>query len=253
MAENSDIEWTTHTFNPWWGCTKISAGCSLCYASTHANRFGDWWGPNAQRKFMGDAHWLMPIRWNKKAAKLGVRHRVFCASMSDVFERHADPDINDVMDRCRRRLWNLIDMTPPLDWLLLTERPENVNDMMPASWFGALPGNIWMGVTAEDQAMADARVPILASQIHAYQKFVSYEPALAPVDLTKWLWAIDWVICGGERAHNARPMDEAWARSMRDQCHDNDARFFYKQKMDANGKKVSMPRIDGKRYAEVPA
>src|SRR4051812_17878872 len=104
MAKNSTIEWTHHTFNPWWGCTKVSPGCKHCYAETWARRVGqDLWGARAHRRELSDAYWREPLAWNAQAFRLGERHRVFCASMADVFEDRRD------LDAKRERLWQLID------------------------------------------------------------------------------------------------------------------------------------------------
>lgn len=121
MAKNSRIEWTTHTFNPWWGCVKVSPACKHCYAESWAKRVGsNVWGIKAERRFFGDKHWSEPVKWNAAAAASGMRARVFCASMADVFEDRRDLDVH------RIRLWKLIEATPRLDWLLLTKRPEIV-------------------------------------------------------------------------------------------------------------------------------
>src|SRR5215831_14997448 len=114
MAENSKIEWTDHTFNPWWGCTKVSPACEHCYAEAWAKRVGQQvWGPKSLRRTFGDKHWHEPVKWNRDAEKSDVRRRVFCASMADVFEKRKD------LDAQRIRLWGLIESTPALDWLLL--------------------------------------------------------------------------------------------------------------------------------------
>src|SRR5258706_11693920 len=100
MGQNSRIEWTHHTFNPWWGCARVSAACKNCYADTWARRLGlDLWKPGAERRFFSDEHWRQPIRWNEEAVKKGIRRRVFCASMADVFEARSD------LDALRDRLW----------------------------------------------------------------------------------------------------------------------------------------------------
>src|ERR1700751_4511734 len=102
--ENSKIEWTHHTFNPWWGCMKVSEGCKNCYAETLDVRMnsGAHWGPNSSRKPMSEAYWKQPEKWDTAARLAGRRDRVFCASMADVFEDH--PDIIET----RRRLFFLI-------------------------------------------------------------------------------------------------------------------------------------------------
>src|SRR5258706_450821 len=101
MGERTDISWTDHTFNPWWGCTKVGPGCDHCYAEALALRFGTRWGVGQPRRFFGDKHWNEPRRWHKKALAVGNRRRVFCASMADVFD-------NEVEQEHRERLWSLI-------------------------------------------------------------------------------------------------------------------------------------------------
>lgn len=165
MGENSKIEWTDHTFNPWIGCSKVHAGCQFCYAERDMdNRLGKAkWGPQGTRVLTGDANWRKPLKWNREAEAAGVRKRVFCASLADIFEdwqgvmrgkgggylHHADKwhrsqggstyiELSDIaigksrvtMADVRARLFSLIDATPWLDWLLLTKRPENVRRML---------------------------------------------------------------------------------------------------------------------------
>lgn len=248
MAENSAIEWTDHTFNPWWGCTRVSPACNHCYAETLAKRFGTGWGDKADRKFFGDKHWNDPLRWNRSAERSGVRARVFCASMADVFE--ARPELAEQ----RMRLWNLIDNTPMLDWLLLTKRPENVRDMVPTGWLteygmpaemgggrvGNWPANAWVGTTVENQRYADERIPHLL-EVPAPVLFLSCEPLLGPLDLSRYLpgdracWdgpeprTIGWVIAGGESGRGARPMHPEWARDLRDAATAAGVAFLFKQ------------------------
>ena len=105
---------------------KVSPGCKHCYAETWAKRIGSAvWGPNATRRELSDTYWRQPLAWNSEALRLKQRRRVFCASMSDVFEDRRD------LDDKRERIWSLIDETPQLDWLLLTKRPENVARLAP--------------------------------------------------------------------------------------------------------------------------
>lgn len=175
MAETT-IQWTatpdaagvTHdgfTFNPWSGCSKVAEGCRWCYAEVNysVKIRGVKWGANGNRVLASDSMWKQPLAWNRKAAAAGVRLKVFCASLADVFEDWPGPITHHqggrvklspkgrygpedniypnrdltaewrfvTLDDCRRRLFALIDATPHLDWLLLTKRPENVRRMMP--------------------------------------------------------------------------------------------------------------------------
>ena len=225
MARDSSIEWTHHTFNPWWGCAKVSPACRNCYAEMWAKRVGqDVWGSKNDRRFFTDTHWGEPLKWNREATAANQRKRVFCASMADVFERRA------VLNPWRERLWDLITATPMLDWLLLTKRPQNIEAMTRWS-VGQWPANVWLGATVENQHWADVRMHQLL-QHDSRVRFLSCEPLLGPVDLSQWIGgnqSIDWVIAGGESGAKARPMNPAWVRSLRDQCNQAGIAFHFKQ------------------------
>lgn len=222
MGENSKIEWTTHTFNPWWGCTKVSEACKHCYAETWAKRLGQKvWGPKVERRTMSDNHWKQPLKWNRDAENTSDRPRVFCASMADVFE-----DRSELVEP-RTRLFNLIEATPNLDWLLLTKRPQNVKTM--AKWDQDWPDNVWLGTTVELQTRADELLPFLAD-IPAKVRFISAEPLLGPLDLRPWMGStIDWVITGGESGPKARPASPKWFRDIHTQCMEQSVAFHFKQ------------------------
>lgn len=221
MGKFSTIEWTHHTFNPWWGCTKVSPACKHCYAETWAKRVGqDLWGAKSDRRFFTEAHWKEPLKWNELARHAGERHRVFCASMADVFEARTE------LNEWRERLWELISKTPNLDWLLLTKRPQRVKDHVP--WTTEWPSNVWLGATVESQRWAEERIPeLLANRAHVH--FLSCEPLLGPVNLTQWKAGVDWVIAGGESGHYARPTHPNWITSLRDQCIEFEIAFHFKQ------------------------
>lgn len=250
MGVTTGITWTDHTFNPVWGCAHVSPGCANCYAETFAQRTGyDVWGAKGARRTFGERYWAQPLRWNAHAEAAGIRERVFCASMADVFEDHS------VWNTERPKLWGLIQATPWLDWQILTKRPENIPGMLPALWGDGWP-NVWLGVSVEDQQRADARVPRLIS-IPAAVHFLSCEPLLGPVLIPhRWLvpvanlceyygrtgresdralaqilrgavrkldpsyrrWFIDWVIIGGESGPGFRAMDPVWASSIAETC-----------------------------------
>ena len=222
MGKNSKIEWTHHTFNPWWGCTRVSAACVHCYAETWSKRLGKkLWGPKAPRRFLSDAYWMEPIKWNREAKQQGYRARVFCASMADVFEARSD------LNASRERLWKLIEETPQLDWLLLTKRPERILKTVP--WLANWPKNVWIGTTVEDQESAEQRLPHLAT-VPAVVRFISAEPLLSNLKISKWLGSsINWVITGGESGPHARPSSPSWFRSLRKQCKQADVPFHFKQ------------------------
>lgn len=266
MAETT-IEWTAtpgpdgtlhagFTFNPFVGCTKVSPACDHCYAESWAKRTGQaalWQG---ERRRTTAANWREPLKWNRRAEKLGVRLKVFCASLADVFDNQVPPE-------WREDLWGLISETQHLDWLLLTKRPQNILKMMPGAamgicethqrdlWLGGWP-NVWLGTTAENQEQLAIRGWAL-SQVSAAVRFISYEPALGPLNArevtNRWgtVWdaltgrilhgiggpasvgAIDWVIAGGESGPGAREMDDAWAEDLIAQCSAAGTAFFMKQ------------------------
>ncbi len=241
MGENSEISWTHHTQNWWIGCTALSAACDHCYAEAMVKRFG---GDFAMRRRTSPANWRKPLAWNRKAAALAERHRVFSNSLSDFFDNQAAPE-------WRAEAWSIIKATQHLDWLLLTKRPQNIAKMLPPDWGDGYP-NVWLGTTAENQEEADRRIPHLLA-VPARVRFLSCEPLLGPLDIAwslsrnpieiaagflqrgrfspglETLRPIDWVIAGGESGHHARPMHPDWLRSLRDQCAISTIPFHMKQ------------------------
>lgn len=223
MGKQTGISWTDHTFNPWWGCVKVSPACDSCYAETWAHRTGhEVWGKNAPRRFFGDRHWQEPLHWNEQARKSGVRRRVFCASMADVFEGRLE------LDDARVRLWKLIEETPSLDWLLLTKRPHNIKLMIPPRWLESPEPNAWFGITAEDEGNAQRRLSILRDIPNA-MPWVSYEPALGPIDWAPYMDFLKWIIFGGESGTNPRKSEAQWASNTLVQCREAGIAFFNKQ------------------------
>ena len=252
MSEKSNIAWTSSTFNPWIGCTKVSPGCDGCYAEAldHRMQFGGatHWGAGVPRYRTKDSNWRKPLEWNKKAAASGAPWRVFCASLADVFD-------NEVPSEWRTDLWNLIDATPNLSWLLVTKRIANAHRMVPIHWYHreAFPPNVRILITVCNQEEADRDIPRLLAV--PCKNGISYEPALGPVDWTPWLRdgvpskeqidcergahylrhgspRLDWIIVGGESAqagHTARPFNHAWARSTIEQCKASGVPVFVKQ------------------------
>jgi protein gp37 len=234
MAAETKIAWADATFNPWVGCQKVSAACDHCYAESWAKRSGHpelWTG---DRRRTTEANWQGPIKWNRAAEKAGVRKRVFCASLADVFD-------NQVPDGWRSDLFALIEDTPSLTWMLLTKRPQNIAKMIWPKWDSGLPSNIWLGTTAENQTEFDRRYPYLAA-VPAHVHFVSYEPGLEPLSIRDAYPVPDWIIVGGESGPKARPFDLGWARTVRDQCKASGVAFFFKQ----GG---SRPILNGARFA----
>lgn len=211
------------------------------------------WGPHGARQRTSRAYWRKPLVWDRAAAASGQRHRVFCASLADVFDNH-----DSILSEWRADLWRLIWETPHLDWMLLTKRPGNIAKMLPPDWGGGY-ANVWLGCTVVNQAETDRDTPKLL-EVPAAVRFLSMEPLLGPVSLidrdpTKlatgtaakpenrvyvsllrgWgmgrhrLPGLDLVIVGGESGHGARAMHPDWVRSLRDQCVAAGTAFFFKQ------------------------
>lgn len=226
MGENSKIEWTDHTFNPWIGCTKVSPACDFCYAEDlMANRYKKAnWGPGEDRVRTSPANWQQPRRWNRQAISDGARPFVFCASLADVFDNEVDP-------LWRRDLFKLIEETPQLIWLLLTKRIGNVAKMTdPEAGNPLLPRNVALGATLANQEEYDRdrlKLRDAAERCGPLFTFASIEPMLGPVVLDRY--APDWIICGGESGRHARTMDPAWARALRDSARRLGRAFFMKQ------------------------
>lgn len=227
MAENSLIEWTDHTFNPWMGCTKVGPGCDHCYAEALATtRLGVPWGAGQPRRRTAPGNWAKPRQWNRNADAFAEQHgrkqRVFCASLADVFDNEVDP-------AWRADLFALIAETPNLDWLLVTKRIGNVAKMLAALGMECLPVNVWLGITVVNQDEADRDIPKLLA-VHAPIRFLSIEPLLGAIILrTEWLEALDWAIVGGESGQDARHLPPDLPRSLRDQCAASGVSFLFKQ------------------------
>lgn len=226
MSRDSGIEWTDHTFNPWWGCVKVAQGCKNCYAETFANRYGHKvWGPKSERRFFGVKHWNEPIHWNDAAAKAVKPAKVFCGSMCDVCE-----DRHDLVEP-RKRLRDLIERTHWLRWQLLTKRPENFGLF---GWGGEFPANVWVGASAAQQDELDRNVGYL-NRVDAVVRFLSLEPLIGPIDLGRVFNCsendaeIHWVIVGGESGPGARPFDTTWLPTIIRQCRESKVPLFIKQ------------------------
>lgn len=260
MGTDTKIEWAHHTFNPWIGCAKVSEGCSHCYAERFGKRVGVTWG--GERRMTST--WSQPRRWNRQAYenqaawRAGVRPRVFCGSLCDVFDPVVDDD-------WRHQLMTLIHDCTNLRWLLLTKRPDQARDYF--THFGDMSrtDHVWIGTSVEDQATADERIPHLLQIPCVAGRFLSCEPLLGPVNLRSiprpdrfhrqaqgwesWLAGeLHWVIAGGESGPQARPMHPDWVCSLRDQCQGTGISFFFKQWGEwcpRGPKSLGYPSVDG--------
>lgn len=244
MGAGTKIQWAHYTFNPWRGCQKVSPGCANCYAERQSKRnpavLGEW-GPQGRRVIAAESYWRLPLKWNRDAEEAGERRRVFCASLADVFEDR--PELREP----RIRLWELIDQTPHLDWLLLTKRPKHLTNQWQSDNYEMLPWqrnpwtNVWLGVSVENQEAADRRISELFG-VPAWKRFLSCEPLLGSIDVSPYLEfvtgvsgclesarPVGWIIVGGESGPNARPCVIGHVREIVRQCRAAQVPCFVKQ------------------------
>lgn len=253
MAD-SNIDWTDKVWNPVTGCTPVSEGCKNCYAKKMSKRlevmsikYKNGFKVTCHPKYLDE-----PLGWKKPK-------RIFVCSMGDLF--HEDVDLGFLF-----HVFDTIEQCPQHTFLILTKRPERIRPILyehhdgGSRYFGDedYHPNVYLGVSVEDQATADERIPLLL-QTPAAKRFVSYEPALGPVDFERIQWpnkhkvdvlrggawdalgcpsgfinhsdmdTLDQIIMGGETGPGARPLHPDWVRSVRDQCKEAGVPFFFKQ------------------------
>jgi protein gp37 len=237
---NSKIEWTDNTFNPWYGCTKVSPACDHCYAEMMmATRYGKVkWGAGQARVRTKD--WDKPRKWDREAARAGIRQKVFCASLADAFDA-------EVPQAWRDELWELIGDCSNLNWQLLTKRPASIMGMVPPVWREGFPDNVWVGTTIENRQWAQVRLPAIL-KVPARVKFISAEPLLEAFEIPR---GIDWVIVGGESGPGWRALSLPDVRRMRDQCQALGIPFFFKQHSGFSVKALGRD-LDGREHNEFP-
>lgn len=235
MGISTDIQWTDATWNCWQGCLKVSPGCKQCYMYRDKARYGQ--DPKVVVRSK-PATFNSPLKWANP-------QRVFTCSWSDFFIEQAD--------EWRGEAWDIIRRTPHLTYQVLTKRPENIKDRLPEDWGKGWP-NVWLGVSVESPDYYHRIITL--SDIPAWVRFVSYEPALAVVDFAPSLatgW-VDWLIAGGESGSNPRPASLDWFRQAQYDCARFRVPFFLKQlggsrKIDgAWGGRL----LDGVEYSEFP-
>jgi protein gp37 len=237
VSDNTSIEWTDTTWNPTTGCTKVSPGCDNCYAEKIVERF------HRKGAFeivtRSEPKLWAPFKWRKP-------RKVFVNSMSDLFH-------DQVPDSFIVQVFSVMARTQQHTYQLLTKRHGRMRSLLNQPAFqnavaslapdaGWPLRNLWLGVSVEDQKRADLRIPALLDTPAAV-RWLSCEPLLGPINLADadsfavCDGGIDWVVVGGESGHGARPMHPDWARSLRDQCVDDQRTaemdtgipFFFKQ------------------------
>jgi protein gp37 len=245
MSDKSKIEWTDATWNPIRGCSRVSEGCRNCYAERVAARFSGSGQPYQGLAMMkrepgeeskGDPRWTGEIRFIPELLNQPVHwkrpRKIFVNSMSDLFHEKVTDEMLD-------RIFGVMDLCEHHTFQVLTKRPQRMHDYIKNKprIYRWPPRNVWMGVSVEDQKTADERIPLLL-QTMAAVRWVSYEPALGPVDLEDWMGYaadqfdtahLDWIVAGGESGPGARPAHPDWFRAVRTQCLDAAVPFFFKQ------------------------
>lgn len=245
MSDRTGITWSDSTWNPVTGCTPISEGCARCYAEKMAKRLQAMGAKGYEHGFEVALHEDRldePSHWRKP-------RRIFVCSMSDLFHAGVPGDFIN-------RVWSAAYNAPRHTYLFLTKRPERLRDWTQrkaaaTQWpiEDIWPDWMWLGVTAENQARADERIPILLDTPAAH-RWVSLEPLLGPVDLKPGLADLDWVVAGGESGPGYRPMNLDWVRDLRDQCKAAGVPFHFKQA--AGVRPAKLPPLDGVVYDAVP-
>lgn len=262
MSDGTKIEWTDATWNPITGCAVVSPGCTNCYAMQlagtrlkhHPSRTGLTHNTKAGPVWTGEVRfnpqWLdQPTRWIKP-------RMIFVCAHGDLFAE-------GVEDIWLDQIFSVMACSQQHTFQVLTKRPERMRDYLtgkllehrlanlqtrftspipePYRWPHMPLPNVWLGVSVEDQKRADERIPILIDTPAAV-RWISAEPLLGDVDLSRWLQfagydtdlgisnpGLDWIVAGGESGPGARPMHPDWARSLRDQCANAHVPFFFKQ------------------------
>lgn len=270
MSASTKIEWTRGddgtsgaTWNPVTGCSEVSEGCDHCYARTFAERWRGVPGHPFEQGFdvrLWPDRLVKPLRWRKP-------RRVFVNSMSDLFLA-----AEQIPDEFVARVFAVMAAADDHTFQVLTKRPARMRSLLNSSGFrvlvqhqwaelggrGVSPAthwplpNVWMGVSVETQKWAQVRLPQLVTAPAAV-RFASCEPLLGPLDLRPWLGAgLDWVIAGGESGAGHRPLNLDWARSLRDQCQQTQAAFFFKQ-VGGRTPRAGGRELDGRTWNEFPA
>ena len=262
MSANSNIAWCDDTFNIVWGCTPVDGDCKNCYADRLDSRYhadNPHWGKNAPRMLLSDTYWKQPLKWNKEAESIGIKRKVFCSSMGDVFED------NEIVDSQRLRLWDLIRQTPNLIWQILTKRPERIIDHLPEFW-DEIRSRVWLGTSIGSQQSIE-RLAALITPIQSGIKFISLEPLHGEIMLPfndfvdnghKVCDLIDWVIVGGESGNETgkyryRRCELQWIERIVSDCQDQNIPVWVKQMGTHLAKELKLKHRHGADISEFPA
>ncbi len=237
MGDRTGIGWTQATWNPWYGCTKVSPGCAHCYMFREMKQYGR----DPELVTRSKTKFSDPLRW--KEGKL-----VFTCSWSDWFHEAADA--------WRDEAWDVIRRTPQHTYQILTKRLERIAAHLPSDWGEGYP-NVWLGTSVENQRWTTRVEELIA--IPSRVRFLSCEPLLGPIDLgtistpAELHDEVHWIIAGGESGAHQRECRVEWLRALRDQCAGARIPFFLKQlggHPDARAHEKAL--LDGRTWTEMP-
>jgi len=233
--KTTKIEWTESTWNPVTGCTQVSPGCDHCYAFTIAEKYrGSAAFPVGFDVQLRPHKLRDPVKWIKPA-------RIFVNSMSDLFHR-------DIPDDYLMQIWQtMLDA----DWhvyQILTKRAHRMAHKIKILDLPT-PSHIWLGVSTENQTMADSRIPALLS-IESEVPWISAEPLLGPLNVAEYLPHLKWVVDGGESGKSRRAGEYDWFRELRDQCQEAGTPYFHKQGFAYQSGRDR--NLDGRTWDEYP-
>ena len=234
---NTKIQWADSSINFWTGCEKVSEGCKGCYLFRGKERFKQ---DASLIERTANPTFYEPLRWSESK-------RIFANSWSDFFIEEGDV--------WRKDAWDVIKSTPHHNWLILTKRPERILECLPEDW-GEGWNNVWLGVSVENQKRADERIPILLN-IPAKIKFLSCEPLLENIDISKYLHGIHWNIIGGESGYNSgkyayRPCKIEWIQNLIEQSRKAGVAVFIKQLGTHLKKELGIKGLHGGDMNEFP-
>lgn len=247
MATNSKIEWTDHTVNLWWGCSKVHTGCKNCYAEylSDVRYKKGLWGENAERRMIKSAFSDLD-KYQAEAQRTGTRPKVFIGSMMDILEdskplqnpTNQFKTTGDLRDQLLMRIY--FGQYNDLIFLFLTKRPGNIVQIMPYTADFKVSfqmimerRNVWTGISISDQATADEYVPYFSGL--RGNLFLSVEPLVGPIEnlhlnyFAEDFTTIRWVIVGGESGTKRRPFELEWAQNIYEMCRTAGVPFFFKQ------------------------
>lgn len=233
MAENSKIEWTDHTVNLWWGCSKVHTGCKNCYAEylSDTRYKNNLWGEKTNRKRIKSSFKDLD-NYQKNGNITGKKYKVFIGSMMDIFEYTKELINKDgIADTgvLRNDLFNYIDkgFYSNIIFLFLTKRPENIVKYIPTNWVnGECPKNVWFGTSVSNQETWEYAERL--KEVPVSNRFLSIEPQIGMIDNISLL-GIHWVIQGGESGHKKREFNLDWAYKMKSICQAQKVPYFFKQ------------------------